>query len=147
MRKKQKRKRFEYEKDGNTIASRARRLICAAQRRAKKKRLQITLRNEDISPALKRGVCEITGIPFVMVCGEGTHPYSPTLDRIDPNVGYIPTNVRVVVHIYNACRNEWGDAVVIDFAKRLLQVATDPTESSLNPTKPHLLGPVLSFRA
>lgn len=138
---------MENETSNNTVAKRANRLLSAAQRRARRKGIQLTIKVEDIAPALNRGVCAATGIPFVMDIGKGSSPYSPTIDRIDPNVGYIPTNIRVVVFIYNVCRNEWGDEVVIDFAKRLLQISTGPMQSSQNPTKLHSLDPKISFRA
>jgi hypothetical protein len=35
-------------------------------------------------------------------------PFGPSLDRIIPDLGYVPGNVRVVANIVNSAMNEWG---------------------------------------
>jgi len=40
-------------------------------------------------------------------------PFSPSLDRIDNNFGYIHGNVRIVALIYNLARRQWDDNIVL----------------------------------
>lgn len=49
--------------------------------------------------------CEITGIPFTF---EPKDPTSLSIDRINPQVGYIPENVRFVCWWVNAAMGNWG---------------------------------------
>lgn len=57
--------------------------------------------------------CEMTGIKFFDPSGDGhrTHPYTPTIDRIDTTLGYSQMNSRVVCCAFNVAFNEWGPDV------------------------------------
>ena len=67
---------------------------------------------EWILEKLSKGVCEITGLPFTYGT-QARNPWSPSLDRIDPEKGYTLENTRVVVWIYNACKNVFSDEDVL----------------------------------
>lgn len=47
------------------------------------------------------------------------NPWSPTIDRRDPTVGYTVENCRLVVWAYNAAKNSWSDEVVLQLAEAL----------------------------
>lgn len=57
--------------------------------------------------------CEMTGIAFFDQSGDGyrTHPFVPTIDRIDQDSGYTKGNCRVVTCAFNVGMNEWGPDV------------------------------------
>jgi hypothetical protein len=74
---------------------------------------------EWIMEKLKTGVCEVTGLPFTYTLN-ARNPWSPSLDRIDPNIGYTLGNTRVVVWIYNAAKNVFTDADVHLMAQALI---------------------------
>ena len=59
------------------------------------------------------GRCELTGVLFEYTVRPGVRarPLIPSLDRIDPQKGYIKENLRVVCYAVNAAINEWGDGV------------------------------------
>lgn len=67
--------------------------------------------------------CKVTGIPF-----HASHPFemrkenpwTPSLDRIDSNLGYTPENVRLVCKIFNLAKNAYSDEDVIIMSKRLI---------------------------
>jgi hypothetical protein len=92
--------------------SRAGKLIAGAKVRSKKKGISCTITAADIVPALILGFCEATGMPFevdLVVKSNGDnfqHPFAPSIDRIDPEVGYDPSNVQVVVRGYNMLKGE-----------------------------------------
>ncbi|WP_333710325.1 hypothetical protein [Malikia spinosa] len=59
--------------------------------------------------------CEISGIHFEFAAPtqRGPHrPFAPSLDRIDSNIGYIKSNVRLVCLAVNLAMNRWGVEVL-----------------------------------
>lgn len=56
------------------------------------------------------GHCEVTGLPFQRQAGGiGPGPYSLTIDRREPGVGYTPENCRFVIYGYNAMKGSGTD--------------------------------------
>lgn len=45
------------------------------------------------------------------------NPWSPSLDRINPKIGYIDGNCRLVTWIYNRAKGSGTDEDVVSFAK------------------------------
>jgi hypothetical protein len=78
---------------------------------------------------LEAGVCEITGIPFILEAteedrkGKFTHPFSPSVDRIDSLRGYTKDNCQVVVWIYNRAKGEDDHEDILKLAKALVERA------------------------
>lgn len=68
---------------------------------------------------LQDGKCEVTGLPFTYSLN-ARNPWSPSLDRMDPNIGYTLDNTRVVLWIYNASKNVFTDADVLLMAQALV---------------------------
>jgi hypothetical protein len=96
-----------------------------ARRRAKGAGVPCTLTLADVRAILAPMRCSATGLPLgrgVGVLG----PLSPTLDRIEPARGYVPGNVRLVCHRFNALRGT--DPVSQDYRHALRVLAeTDYT--------------------
>jgi len=69
------------------------------------------------------GKCAITGLPFdtrVRLKGKtGPRPFSPSVDRIRPALGYVPGNVRFVLHCVNAFRGTMSDRLMKRVAERI----------------------------
>lgn len=97
----------------NPELQRACQLVAAA-----KKRAHCTLDSRVIAASIKAGVCEITGLRFILTPGK-PGPWSPSLDRIDGKFGYTPENTRVVVWLYNCAKNEFTDADVAILAEAI----------------------------
>lgn len=54
--------------------------------------------------------CELTGLPFdFAVQGKGGAWNSPSIDRIEPELGYVYTNVRLVLWSLNMALANWGE--------------------------------------
>ena len=84
--------------------------------RAIKKGWKFNLTNEWYWKRVKAGVCQKTGLPFVMKKG-GKSPLQPSVDRIDSNRGYTKDNCQVVCLIFNLAKNKFAEKDVYKFAK------------------------------
>jgi hypothetical protein len=58
---------------------------------------------------------------------EARNPWSPSLDRIDPKIGYTLENTRVVVWIYNTAKNVFHDEDVMLMAQALINQSIKET--------------------
>lgn len=99
---------------------------CHLLNNAKKRQSKWTsfdIDREFIEQKLKNGVCEITGIPFDFTSpGESKkNPFAPSLDRIDNKVGYIKTNVRVVLWAVNLMHGEMTDDQLVVMCKAVIE--------------------------
>lgn len=98
------------------------RLLENARKRAKERRLKFELNAEWVATAKRQKRCPLTGLPFdwSAVKSRGVpSPLSPSLNRLDPTLGYTPSNTRIVCLFANVAKNVWTDA---EF--RLLVLAT-----------------------
>lgn len=91
---------------------RARRLIHNAKKRAEKKSIHFDLdrHTKEIQSRIDVGFCEISGTPFNLDGGKTFD--SPSIDRIDPKVGYVYANIRIVCFAMNCALNVWGEEVL-----------------------------------
>ena len=109
-----------------------------ARYRARQKGLEFTITSDWVRERLERGVCEVTGEPFIYGRGMARGPNSPSLDRIDPSKGYTPDNTRVVIWAYNAAKQDFTEQqflyVCYVLAKLALHVDTSsqPTHNSVS---------------
>lgn len=79
-------------------------LVQSAKHRAKKRGLEFTIGYEDV---VVPKCCPVLGIPIVVNVGEKKmKDNSPTLDRIDNKLGYVPGNVIVVAWKVNRVKND-----------------------------------------
>ena len=84
-------------------------LASYARERAKKNKLPFDLyeHTEEIQKRLDIGICEMSGVS--MTRGRShSGPFSPSIDRIEPNLGYVYSNIRVVCHALNMGMSDWG---------------------------------------
>jgi len=90
-------------------------ILSAARVRAKKKHLEYSLTKEWASSRWT-GKCELTGIQFYEGLSEA-HELSPSIDRIDNSLGYIPGNCRFILWGVNRFKGEGTDAEMLRLAK------------------------------
>lgn len=89
-----------------------------AQQRAKNSGLEFDLELSDIKIP---DICPVLGLPLIAHSGSsGGGKYSPSLDRIDPNKGYIKDNIRVMSQLANAMKANASVEELIKFAKWVL---------------------------
>ena len=84
-------------------------LVASARTRACKRRIEFNLDQhiDSIQQRIDIGLCELSGIPFDL--SPGRTFASPSLDRINPDKGYVYTNIRVICHAMNVALGDWGE--------------------------------------
>jgi hypothetical protein len=100
---------------------RAKYLISTAKYRCQK----VTITSDWVIEKLKRGICELTGLPFDLSKQESfvRNPYSPSLDRIDSKLQeYTPENTRLVIWAVNCAINEFGLETMKPIFKKLAKL-------------------------
>jgi hypothetical protein len=110
-----------------SINGRAYNLRRGAKQRASKLGLPFDLSVDWVRKRINDGICEVTKLPFTLVTEEtynttnNMQPLSPSIDRIDPKLGYVESNCRIVCCIFNMCKHHWKDSDVLNFAKAYLK--------------------------
>lgn len=105
----------------NPELARASQLISSARKRHETCTLDLLV----IAQKIRNGVCEVTGLKFVL-SKDTASPWSPSLARINGALGYTPENTRVVVWLYNCAKNEFSDADVNVLAEAIVARVCEP---------------------
>lgn len=107
---------------------RAQTLFWAAKRAAKKKNLSFDLDVDWIEQKLIAGYCEVSGIPFTFTSlktGKGgvgsQNPFGPTLDCTVHTKGFIKSNVKVVLWMYHAGKQNVSHETFMQLCRKLVQ--------------------------
>src|SRR5208282_3251573 len=92
-------------------------LVRVARHRAKKQGLPFDLHNfiSRLEEQYRRG-CELSGVPFVLGKRK-IGPYSASLDRKIPSLGYVFSNVRLICFCLNASFGAWGEEITFEIFK------------------------------
>jgi hypothetical protein len=95
------------------LEKRAMCLIAGARTRSRNKGIRFELDGfaGDLQCRIDRGICELSGVKFDL--SPGRKATSPSLDRINPKLGYVPCNVRVICHALNAALGDWGEDALL----------------------------------
>jgi hypothetical protein len=90
--------------------NRASMLVSGARNRALKAGIEFTLTFDDVYPTVAKGTCQVTGIAFDLSTHpkHRTHPFAPSIDRIDSSKGYTTENIRIVCWWLNCACGVWG---------------------------------------
>lgn len=103
-----------------TLRGTASRMLAKVRRRAiQYERGPTTITAEWIAERLARGVCEVSGVAFVLRKGY-RGPYVPSVDRRDCSKGYTPENCRLILWALNAAFLDWGADVFAEVAEQWL---------------------------
>lgn len=123
-------KREWYKKHPNRIKAAQRKfrinnigsaLINQARGRARKKGVPFTLddHRDKLIERVNRLECELTGIRLDPAGRKSFN--SVSLDRINPELGYIYSNVRIVAYSVNCALGTWGEEKLREIAMALLK--------------------------
>lgn len=86
-------------------------IVAECRRRSAKKGFPFDLDQhvEEIEARIQAGTCEMTGLPFELHARRKGVWNSPSIDRIEPAVGYLYHNIRVICFVMNAAMHDWGE--------------------------------------
>lgn len=100
---------------------RAKQLIMMARRRARKHNIPFDLDNRanDIADILQHGLCALSGLPFNLKGGRVFN--SPSLDQKEPGMGYVWSNVQVVLDVVNRGKLDYSQDDYINICKAVVQ--------------------------
>ena len=118
-----------------TVTGRTNGLFLAAKKRAVDHNLEFDLSISRILSALEKGICELTNLKFDLNRCKETfkNPYSPSIDRIDSNLGYINSNIRVVLTAVNIALNEFDDATMLPILKAMITGIENAKQNTTTP--------------
>jgi len=103
-----------------TVKGAAVQLAANARQRAKKAGVPFDLSSTEIAAMLEPMLCQVTGLPLNFEQGP-RNPFSPSLDRKVPSLGYVTENVQVVCWMYNAAKGTWTHEEVMKMATALTE--------------------------
>jgi len=92
---------------------RAQTLVTCARVRARRLGVPFSLGADvaELQRRIDKGFCELTGLPFDL---DGVRCWaSPSLDRIEPKLGYVLSNVRIVCWGMNLALSNWGEETLL----------------------------------
>lgn len=113
------REHLKYRSRKRRLEKRAMCLVAAARVRAARRGIPFSLQAVDIAAlqaVIDVGRCELSGATFTLDGPRG--PRSPSLDRVNPVLGYVPGNVRVVCHCLNAALGDWGEEETLQIMRQ-----------------------------
>lgn len=93
-------------------------ILRAARRRAVASGSAFELTLENMPPVPEE--CPILGIPLKVNVRTGSRASSPSLDRRDPTLGYVPSNVWWISHLANTMKSSADQATLQRFAEWVL---------------------------
>lgn len=86
--------------------------------RAKREGIEWSINENDVEWPL---VCPILGVPLDYSLGRGGIYFdSPSIDKIDPEKGYIPGNVRIISSLANTMKSNASPEMLVNFARSIL---------------------------
>ncbi len=104
-------------------------LLASAQYRANQRGVEFSLSLSDINERLKHP-CPRTGVEFVLGSTgrnyKDRHPFTPSIDRINPDRGYVPDNIQVVCWWYNLSKALFTDEEVLILCQKVVDSCTMP---------------------
>ena len=76
--------------------------------------------------------CPYLDVPIVIhEAGSGRHSDAPSLDRINPSLGYVKGNVQVISDLANVMKNNASLSELLTFAQNIIKLhgGTEPTKA------------------
>lgn len=92
-------------------------LFNSSKHRAKNCSIEFNIEESDI---IIPEYCPLLGVKLVIKLGNGLNPYSPSIDRIDNNLGYTKNNIWVISRLANTMKSYANKEELIEFSTNIL---------------------------
>ena len=69
---------------------------------------------------LQEGKCALSGVYLTWQTGEGSQDFNASIDRKDPNKGYIPENIQLVAFRVNVMKHVLGESAFFWWCKNIV---------------------------
>ena len=103
-----------------SVDGRSARLTRDARYRARRRGLPFDLDKDWIAERLQSNSCALSGLPFDLRLDAASRIYSPSVDRVVPELGYVKSNCRLVLNALNSLRGLMTDAALVALAAALV---------------------------
>lgn len=81
-----------------------------------------TLSKEEFVGLFEAETCAVTGLPLIMTPEGGRRgPWTPSIDQIENDLGYVPGNVQTVCWAYNLMKGTWSHEDCLSLAHALVR--------------------------
>ena len=101
-------------------------ILRRAKSRAKQRELEFNLTIEDISIPK---TCPVLGIDLFVTTGRsGSYDNSPSIDRINPNKGYIKGNIQIISALANSMKSNASPENLLKFADWIFTTYSNTAE-------------------
>ncbi len=127
--------------DGGEIVYLKKVILSKAKKRSKKKNLEFNLTLGDLIN-IKNNTCPILGHEILYKSGID-NKRSASLDRIDPNKGYVPGNVKIVSYEGNSLKNRNNYHSAVKMLEYIIQ--NSPPEDMAPEKRDELLNLLKNF--
>ena len=74
---------------------------------------------QELQERIEIGKCELSGVNLNREVGKTAT--SVSLDRIDPKLGYIYSNIRIVCCALNFGMGNWGEEILLEIVQQWIQ--------------------------
>jgi hypothetical protein len=101
-------------------------LFQAAKRRAKRDNLPCTISISDIKIP---EYCPVLGVKLIAGNKKGPLPNAPSLDKIDPTLGYVPGNIQVISHKANSMKRDASSEELLAFANWIYEAVVSDVKA------------------
>ena len=94
-------------------------MLHRCQNRANEKGFPCTITWEDLKDVYVE-TCPLLGITLNWnSCSEGRDEHTPSVDKINPELGYIPGNIRIISHLANMMKSYANKEQLLQFSKNI----------------------------
>ena len=125
------RDKYLHQKRDEFLRNYIKQILHRTKLRAKKRNLDFNIDESDIIIPSK---CPILEVPLV-IGTKGSYEYSPSIDRIDNNKGYIKGNIQIISKKANSMKNSATTEELIKFCKNVLRYSLNTTENECSESK------------
>lgn len=110
-----------------TVKGRLTNLLCGVRYRSRANNAEFDIDQTYLLQVYEEqgGICALSGKPFDVrsrIAGrEYASPWGISIDKIDPSIGYLKGNVRLICTMANVAKGRWSDTELLEFCQSVME--------------------------